>query len=314
MGELLAEFMRPTPGMTLSEHGTFVGPFPSGAPAIFIDTAARLGHSAAIIGGVGDDDFGTCIVDRLRSDGVSTEYVSVISGRSTAVSFVTYFTDGSRKFIFHIDGTPAVMAPVPGPAAANRAKFFHIMGCSLLPNRDFRDRILRTMELFANAGARITFDPNIRPEMLRDGGAASILEPVLRRCSILFPGEDELRLLSGREDIEAGAQALIDGNPQLIIALKQGHRGCTVFTANARIAVPAYPIQAVDPTGAGDCFDAAFLCAQLDGKDLATSARIAAAAGALNAQAFGPMEGGIDPQSIGELMRRHDQSTGVPGS
>ena len=58
MGELIVEIMRPKEDMPLDMAGTFLGPFPSGAPAIFIDTAARLGHSAAIIGGVGDDDFG----------------------------------------------------------------------------------------------------------------------------------------------------------------------------------------------------------------------------------------------------------------
>ena len=117
MGELLVEIMRPRAGMTLGEQGTFLGPFPSGAPGIFIDTVARLGHSAAIVSGVGDDDFGRCILDRLQADGVNTDLVQVIPGRSTAVAFVTYFEDGSRKFIFHWDGTPAVMARVPDPDA-----------------------------------------------------------------------------------------------------------------------------------------------------------------------------------------------------
>ena len=52
MGELLVEVMRPKAGMSLHETGTFLGPYPSGAPGIFIDTVARLGHSAAIISGV----------------------------------------------------------------------------------------------------------------------------------------------------------------------------------------------------------------------------------------------------------------------
>jgi len=58
MGELLVEVMRPKPGMNLQETGPFLGPFPSGAPGILIDTVARLGHTAAIVSGVGDDEFG----------------------------------------------------------------------------------------------------------------------------------------------------------------------------------------------------------------------------------------------------------------
>ena len=58
MGELLVEIMRPRPDMGLRDVREFLGPYPSGAPAISIDTAARLGHTAGIFGGVGTDEFG----------------------------------------------------------------------------------------------------------------------------------------------------------------------------------------------------------------------------------------------------------------
>ena len=75
MGEMLVEIMRGQENEELYEPGVFRGPFPSGAPAIFIDTAARLGCSTAIIGGVGKDDFGKNILDRLRKDGVDCSHV-----------------------------------------------------------------------------------------------------------------------------------------------------------------------------------------------------------------------------------------------
>ncbi len=190
MGELLVEIMRPRAGMTLYEIETFLGPFPSGAPGIFIDTVARLGHSASIIGAVGGDEFGQCIIDRFRRDGVATEFVEILPDKATGVAFVTYFEDGSRKFIFHWDGTPAVMAGVPD---RNRIKespprFFHLMGCSLMANEDFRRRVYEAVEMFAAEGARITFDPNIRFELLKGRTVEEIAGPVLRRSSILFPG------------------------------------------------------------------------------------------------------------------------------
>jgi sugar/nucleoside kinase (ribokinase family) len=70
MGEILVEIMRPRPEMALDQPGEFLGPFPSGAPAIFIDTVARLGHPAGMIGGAGADDFGACVLGRLERDGV----------------------------------------------------------------------------------------------------------------------------------------------------------------------------------------------------------------------------------------------------
>ena len=103
MGELLVEIMRAEEDVQLYETGKyFRGPFPSGAPGIFISTAARLGHSAAIISGVGNDDFGKNILDRLKEVGVDCSRVLVSDEASTGAAFVTYFKNGDRKFIFHI--------------------------------------------------------------------------------------------------------------------------------------------------------------------------------------------------------------------
>lgn len=306
MGELLVEIMRPRAGMTLAEPGEFRGPFPSGAPGIFIDTAARLGHSAAIISGVGEDDFGRCLLDRLQKDGVRTDFIEVIANKSTGVAFVTYFEDGSRKFIFHWDGTPAVMAEPPAADQIRESKprFFHLMGCSLMANDDFRRRVFRAVELFAEQGARITFDPNIRFELLADRSVEEIVGPILRRCSILFPGERELLLLSGQAGVQAAAAEMFQRYPLEVIVLKRGSRGCTVYTPQGEEEVSAFEVTEVDPTGAGDCFDAGFLCGQLEGRTLCESARLAAAVGAINVQAFGPMEGIITTDSVAALLER----------
>lgn len=304
MGELLVEIMRPRTGMTLCELGDFHGPFPSGATGIFIDTVARLGHSASIISGVGEDDFGRCLLDRFHSDGVNTDFIVVFANKSTGVAFVTYFEDGSRKFIFHWDGTPAVMAKTPEVQKIHGTgpRFFHVMGCSLMANKEFRQRVFETVELFAREGARITFDPNIRFELLGDRKVEEIVGPILRHCSILFPGENELLLLSGREDVESATAELFRQHPLKVIVLKRGSRGCTVFTPEGKEDIPTFEVKEVDPTGAGDCFDAGFLCGQLDGKSLEDSARLAAAVGALNAQAFGPMEGEINQESVAAML------------
>jgi len=161
---------------------------------------------------------------------------------------------------------------------------------------DFRDRVFRTIEIFSSKGAQVTFDPNIRFELLKDRPVEEIVGPVLRRCSILFPGEKELLLLSGGRTVDESVERLI--------VLKKGSRGCTVFSANTRVHVPAFRIREVDPTGAGDCFDAGFLCGLRDGKDPEESARVAAAVGALNARAFGPMEGKISPRAVQSLLSR----------
>ena len=225
MGEVLVEIMRPEAGMQLYEPGEFLGPFPSGAPAIFIDTAARLGHPAGIIGGVGDDDFGRCVVERLKADGVNCDYVQKFSYPATAVAFVTYFEDGSRKFIFHFGNTPAVMGKFTGTETIAQPDFFHVMGCSLMANDEFRTQIFNAAEFFFQHGAKISFDPNIRVELLGGKDLNEVVGPVLEKCSILMPGIQELRLVSGETEIADGVKKLFERPALETIVLKRGKKG-----------------------------------------------------------------------------------------
>lgn len=304
MGELLVEIMRPRPDMSLRTAGEFLGPFPSGAPAIFIDTVARLGHGAGIIGGVGNDDFGRCLLDRLDRDGVDRRLVSVFEGVATGVAFVTYRQDGSRQFIYHIGNTPAAMRKAPDVSGIAAPAFFHVMGCSLLASDAFRAEILQTLAAFAARGAKVSFDPNLRVELLGPRGLEEVVQPVLARCSVLQPGVEELLALARARTVEDAVQRLFR-NPVLeVIALKRGSRGCTVFTRERSFELGVFRVEPVDPTGAGDAFDAAFLCGLLERKPLEVCARMATAAAALNTAAFGPMEGNISVETVAGLMQR----------
>ena len=158
--------------------------------------------------------------------------------------------------------------------------------------------------MFSAKGAKVSFDPNIRFELLGGRSAREILRPILDECAILFPGERELQLLTGEEDTERAVKKALQGPKMEIVVLKRGSRGATVYSGSRRIEVPVYPVTEVDPTGAGDCFDAGFVCGLLEGRSLQECAEIASAAGALNAAAFGPMEGDISPQTVREIRER----------
>ncbi len=105
LGELLVEIMRTevdTPhGIT---GASYKGPFPSGAPAIFIDSAARMSVpfnlSTGFIGTVGNDEFGEGILKKLKSDGVDISKIRIDNSKTTGIAFNQYNSDGSRKFIF----------------------------------------------------------------------------------------------------------------------------------------------------------------------------------------------------------------------
>jgi len=305
MGELLCEVMRDKIDAPLDKPGVFQGPFPSGAPAIFIDTVARLGHKCGIVGGVGDDDFGKCIIERLDKDGVDTSLIKKYEDGTTGVAFVTYFNDGSRRFLYHFPDTPATRPTAPDvKKLGSDISYFHIMGCSLMAKREFGLEILKLKRALLKTGTKITFDPNIRPELMEDESVSSMINEVMENCSIFLPGVSELLLISGKNTVEDAVAECFKNQTLEMIVLKKGADGCTVYTRDETISMGVYKVDVVDPTGAGDCFDGAFLCGLLEGKCIRESADMASAAAALNTAALGPMEGDISPETVEKMIKK----------
>ena len=304
MGELLVEIMRPKEDIPLYESDYFRGPFPSGAPGIFISTAARLGHSTAIISGVGNDDFGENIMRRLKHDGVDVSRVIIPEDGHTGIAFVTYFADGGRKFLFYMDNSPCVKAKAPENFAGfEDTKYFHIMGCSLMADVNFAREIIKTMNMMKSHGVKMSFDPNVRLEMLKDKSVLDMLHEVFRSSSILMPGVSELKMFTGKNDINEAIESVFT-NPALeVLVLKNGSKGSSIYTRKGlEVEQPIYKVVQEDATGAGDSYDAAFICGLAEGKTLSEAAKMGAAAGALNAAAFGPMEGKISPESVRKMI------------
>jgi len=303
LGELLVEVMRKDVDQPLSRPGEFVGPFPSGAPAIFADAAARMGVSTGFIGVIGDDDFGRCVLDRLRADGIDTAHVRTEPGYTTGIAFVSYCADGSRRFLFHLpQSAAALLSPRDVPRAyVAEARFVHITGSALSVSASSREACYRAARLCKRAGGQVSFDPNLRPELLGAAQVREICEPILALCDLLLPSGPEVSMLTGDPDQEAACRSLVCRGIR-IVALKRGILGSTVFTAHERIDAQPLAVQEVDPTGAGDCYGGAFVAGLLAGWDLHRVARFANVAGALAVTRKGPMEGVPIREHVLELL------------
>jgi sugar/nucleoside kinase (ribokinase family) len=304
VGEALAEIMRKQPGVPLDVTEDFSGPFASGAPAIFADQAARLGHSVAFYGSVGDDGFGSFIRARLRADGVDVSGLRTDPRLSTGVAFVTYRGDGSREFLFHLGNAAAGVLPEVDAAAFAGARWLHICGSSLAGSEAMREALYRAAALAGESGCHISFDPNLRPELL-PGGAEEfrrLCEPVLRRARVVMPGRDELRVMTGEDKVEDGCRALVERGVELV-AVKLGAEGAIFHTDGACHAAAPFPVRAVDPTGAGDCFDAGVIAGLIEGKPIDEIARLANACGAFGTSRMGPMEGACLRADVDAFLR-----------
>lgn len=308
MGETLVEIMRTEVDKPLNETALFSGPYPSGSSAIMISTVARMGHSCGIISGVGKDGFGECMLNRLKRDGVDVSKVLVDPDGSTACAFVAYDHQGDRRYLFHWDDTPATKAVMPDVTepSLKEAKYLHIMGCALTARLSYGWEIVKTARAMKAQGTKISFDPNVRVEHLtnpkKSKESFEIIRAVLELTNLFAPGLDELKLLTGIDDVEEAVKKCFE-NPNLeILMLKNGDKGSRIYTRDGlAVEQGLYKVHCVDPTGAGDTSIGAFLCALLEGKELKECAEIAAAAGALNVAAFGPMEGKISPENVQAL-------------
>lgn len=309
MGEILVEIMASRKGQSLRTAGTLQGPYASGAPAIFIDQVARLGQPASIIGCVGDDDFGWLNIERLRRDGVDTSAIAVCKGAVTGSAFVTYRDNGERDFIFNITNSACAQLQ---PEQVNQAVLkdcahFHVMGSSLFSFRII-DAMKKAIEIVKGQGGTVSFDPNVRKEMLRIPEMREALAYILEFTDIFLPSGHEVTQLARCTD-EAGAIAEIFGRGVREIVVKRGDRGCSYFGRGERLDMAALPVDAVDPTGAGDCFGATFITCRHMGKSALESLGYANVAGALAVGSKGPMEGTSSFADLDALLALRAQHT-----
>jgi sugar/nucleoside kinase (ribokinase family) len=312
MGEMVVEIMRKEVGVPLNKAAEFMGPYPSGAPAIYIDAAARLGASTGFIGVLGPDDFGDVVEFRLRDDDVDVSQVLRREGHTTGCAFVSYNPDGSRKFIFHLRYSAAgTLGPEDVDVGwLKGTRLLHLMGSALSVSDSSREACYRAMRIVKDGGGMVSLDPNLRPELLGIDKVRGICAPVLDVCDLVLPSGEEASMLVGVKNAEDACRALLD--KAKVVALKMGSEGCKVFTDEEEIFVPPFPIERlmprVDPTGAGDCFDAGFTTSYVAGKSLVDSARLANTVGAFAITKLGPMEGAPLPADISRTEKQMDWS------
>lgn len=303
IGEILVEIMATSTGHGFREPIDLLGPFPSGAPAIFIDQVGRQGTPCAMIGCVGADDFGQLNLDRLRRDGVDVSAVAIDAEAVTGSAFVRYREDGQRDFVFNIaqSASGRLRLTAAARAALEAAAHLHVVGSSLgVPA--VADAVKDAVGIVKARGGTVSFDPNVRREMLRAPGLLRALLDVLAEADLVLPSEGELRLLVEAPDEESALRVLLDRG--IAVVHKQGARGARYLDRATDLFVPAFPVTEVDPTGAGDIFGATFVAGWLAGLHAADNLRRAAAAGALAVTRRGPMEGASTPAEIEAFLDR----------
>lgn len=301
IGELLVEFVSHRKDCALRQLSEYSGPFPSGAPAICIDQVARMGTKAGIFGALGDDNFANALIDRLESHGVDTSGVVKHADKTTGVAFVSYFEDGSRTFIFHLNNTAADSIDMTGFNVPSGPSILHISGSSL-GNPLLRTAIESGVAAVLEAGGKISCDPNARAELMKDEQAREALIGIIKKCHYLFPSNVDLEFLFPGKTDKAAIDELLSFGAETVV-MTQGEEGCTVHNSGDSLQLPGYRVEEVDPTGAGDCFCGTFLAMHAQNSSAEICGQYANAAGAIAVTKRGPMEGNSDKDTIEQFMK-----------
>jgi sugar/nucleoside kinase (ribokinase family) len=287
LGEALVEVMRPGVDQPLDQIGSFVGPFPSGAPANAADAAARMGGAVTFIGSVGDDPFGKLFRDRMARDGIESSRIATVADATTGTAFVAYVSDGSRRFVFHLGAAGGFQSWQCQPEDLAGVRYVHITGSSVAFNTTWQIACLNVAKWAKENGAKVSLDPNIRAELAGSGRLA--IAKIAEWCDVLLPSVGEAGLLLDCDDDAACRAYAARGK---LVVQKRGRSGARVFEADGSTRdVPTIAVEEVDPTGAGDAFAGALLAGLQRGDPLDRALRLANICGALCVTKKGPMEG-----------------------
>jgi len=170
--------------------------------------------------------------------------------------------------------------------AFQAAAIVHVSGITQAISISARAAAFTAMETARLAGARVSYDPNLRLKLWSLADAQATVLASLALCDWALPSFEDARSLFGGDD----AHTLIDrchraGAPS--VALKLGHDGCLVSDGQRVERIAGHNVQAIDATGAGDCFDGAFAVRRNAGDDVFAAARYANAAAALATTGYG---------------------------
>jgi 2-dehydro-3-deoxygluconokinase len=282
LGEPLLEFNQVKPDDSTGYRQGFGGDTSNCTIA-----AARLGARTAYITRLGDDAFGRMFVELWQREDVDVSGVGIDTDAPTGIYFVTHGAQGHAFSYLRAGSAAARMRPADLPLELIRAsKVLHVSGISQAISASACDAVFAAITAARGAGARISYDSNLRLKLWPLDRARAVITATIGMCDWFLPSLDEVVQLSGKNE----AHAILDwcharGAP--MVALKMGAEGCWISTSAGREYVAGNRVNAVDATGAGDCFDGAFVTRIVAGDTPVAAARYANAAAALATTGYG---------------------------
>lgn len=261
---------RPKAGETLI--GESFQTVPGGKGANQAVAAARLGATVSMIGRVGEDSFGKEILDNLKKNDVSVNHVEPVPYLASGTAHIT-LAEGDNSIIFVKAANDEVTPAYVEKAISTLKEADMIMVQQEIPEE--------TVEYLAEFCKKWN-----KKWLLNPAPARKISEKVIESATYLTPNEHEFTVMFG----EANRSEILARYPNKLL-ITEGKNGVRYFDGEHEAVIPSYVVEAVDTTGAGDTFNAAFAVAVAEGKAIKEAIRFANRAASISITKFGAQGG-----------------------
>jgi 2-dehydro-3-deoxygluconokinase len=260
--------------------------------------AARQGARCAYLTRVGKDAFGDELRYLWAAESVDITGVLTDLQAPTGVYFVSHGPRGHAFTYLRAGSAASRMQPDDlAHGLIERARYLHISAISQAISVSACDTVFAALARARAAGTQVSYDANLRLRLWPLDRARAILRETLRGVDWFLPSLDDMQALTGLEDPEGILKWSHDAGAHRIV-LKLGAQGALLDDKGQRTLVAPHPVDAVDATGAGDCFAGNFLARLIAGDTPAAAVRWANVAAALATTGFGAVEPLPRPQQV----------------
>ncbi|HEX9091960.1 MAG TPA: sugar kinase [Anaerolineales bacterium] len=262
---------------------------------------ARLGMPVEVIGKVGLDSLGDFVLNALAERCIGTSGIMRDKQVGTSATMVMVAPNGERRFVHYIGANAHLTLEDIEYAMVEAGSILHVGGSLVLPGIDGQP----TAELLHRA--RLAGVTTFLDTVWDDTGRwMEILAPCLPEVDYFVPSLSEGQALTGLDAPIEVARALLECGVKTV-GLKMGEDGCLVLSGDGQvIRLPAFQVEVVDATGAGDAFAAGFIAGVWHGWPMEKTARFANAVGALCVTGLGA-SGGV--RSLSETLSFMENAT-----
>lgn len=259
LGELLVDF---TENGSSPQGNPIFEANPGGAPCNVLAMLQRLGKKTAFIGKVGADALGEMLRDVVAEQGIDISNLSMDSKVPTTLAFVHTAPDGDRSFSFYRNSGADTMLREEEVDCSllENTRIFHF-GSLSMTNPEIERTTKMAVETAKEAGAVISFDPNLRPPLWDSLDTAK--EKIgygISQCQILKISDDEISFFTGTDDIDKGVAKIQEKYHTPFICATMGKEGSRAYFEGSRVECPPFLNEkTIETTGAGDTFMACVL-------------------------------------------------------